>query len=399
MIFLMCDIMTSSSHLLGMEYMKRTSHFFTLALLLSLPAVTWACLWDYDTLRQERSRFPSTLEIITGKFLRHSPEFYQWRVQDRLQKLKADPNNLNYLDDLAVAYHKLGQHDRAIEIMQQKDKISPNLYETEANISTFYFYKGDLEKSLYHVDRALKINPNAHFGREKYQKYLIEYLLSLQKERWWNPSFLSFGEFLVKTNREPNLFRNLDNRQEAIKAVLGMMRFADHKAPVLLEALASVLTDGSSDLPKQDAKRLAARAYLRLSLVSQSEESRQYYRKLAGQTLEMVLSSSSERHDSSQTLHEIEQHFLNELKDADAWYAQVRNDEIRWISEGKNVDSEFDKKYYEEPNSETTEPSPNVSSLEDKILQVGKGFMIVLILIGIFLGVFIIRFLIKARKS
>jgi hypothetical protein len=36
-----------------------------LLVLLATPSV-WACLWDYDTLKQERSRFPSTLELITG---------------------------------------------------------------------------------------------------------------------------------------------------------------------------------------------------------------------------------------------------------------------------------------------------------------------------------------------
>jgi hypothetical protein len=52
-----------------------------------------ACLWDYDTLRQERARFPGALELITGKFLRHSPEFYQWRIEDRRRRLDADPRN------------------------------------------------------------------------------------------------------------------------------------------------------------------------------------------------------------------------------------------------------------------------------------------------------------------
>ena len=58
-----------------------------LFLLLGLPTAVFACLWDYDTLKQERARFPETLELITGKFLRHSKEFYEWRIQDRLQKL------------------------------------------------------------------------------------------------------------------------------------------------------------------------------------------------------------------------------------------------------------------------------------------------------------------------
>ncbi|MGH6644977.1 MAG: hypothetical protein ACRED3_20010, partial [Bradyrhizobium sp.] len=64
--------------------------FIVLALLVGLPAIALACLWDSDTLKQERSRFPTTLELITGKFLRHSPEFYKWRIEDRQARIAAD---------------------------------------------------------------------------------------------------------------------------------------------------------------------------------------------------------------------------------------------------------------------------------------------------------------------
>src|SRR5947207_15309999 len=86
------------------------------------PLAVAACLWDYDTLKMERQRFPGTLEISTGKFLRHSPAFYEWRVKDRLAKLEKEPTNLDWHDDLAVAYDKLGQTDKAIEVMLKKDK-------------------------------------------------------------------------------------------------------------------------------------------------------------------------------------------------------------------------------------------------------------------------------------
>ncbi len=55
---------------------------------LLLPAVAVACSWDYDTIRRERTRFPGTLELLTGKFLRHSPEFYGWRVADEIGRKK-----------------------------------------------------------------------------------------------------------------------------------------------------------------------------------------------------------------------------------------------------------------------------------------------------------------------
>src|SRR5262245_2633799 len=148
---------------------------------LMLPSVAVACLWDYDTIKMERTRFPSTLEIITGKFLRHSPEFYQWRLENRLKRLESDPNNAELLDDLAVAYNKTGQHDKAIETALKTEKLHPGRYQTAANLGTFYFYAGKMDEGVPHIDRALKINPDAHFGREKYQKSLFEYALKQKK--------------------------------------------------------------------------------------------------------------------------------------------------------------------------------------------------------------------------
>ncbi|MDB5388384.1 MAG: hypothetical protein JWM11_4030, partial [Planctomycetaceae bacterium] len=143
-----------------------------------LPATVFACIWDYDTLKQEQSRFPKVLELITGKFLRHSKEFYEWRIQDRLTRLKREPSNLAWHDDLAVAYEKTGQHAKAIETMLEKEKLKPGEYETYANLGTFHILAGDFELGLPLIDKALAINPNAHFGREKYQKWLVEYALS-----------------------------------------------------------------------------------------------------------------------------------------------------------------------------------------------------------------------------
>ena len=103
---------------------------------------TWGCLWDYDTLQMERARFPETLELITGKFLRHSRAFYLWRIEDRLRHLETDSDHLRFLDDLAVAYDKMGQHGKAVETMQRKEKIEAGGYGTYANLGTFYIHSG-----------------------------------------------------------------------------------------------------------------------------------------------------------------------------------------------------------------------------------------------------------------
>jgi len=117
---------------------------------LVVPSRACACLWDYDTVLMERASFPDALELITGKFLRHSRELYDWRIHDRLAKLAEDPERLEWLDDLAVAYDKTGDHRKAIATMERAEAIAPGRYETAANLGTFLIHAGDLEAGLVH---------------------------------------------------------------------------------------------------------------------------------------------------------------------------------------------------------------------------------------------------------
>jgi tetratricopeptide (TPR) repeat protein len=85
-------------------------------------------------------------------------------------------------DDVAVAYEKLGRTAEAIATMEAKEKRFPGLYTTQANLGTFHAHAGDFERALEHLRRAIAINPDAHFGREKYQVRAIEYLQRLKKD-------------------------------------------------------------------------------------------------------------------------------------------------------------------------------------------------------------------------
>ena len=132
-----------------------------------------ACGWDYDTIAMEKKKFPNIHELIVGKFLRHSQEFYHWRIIDRKLQLYDHPDSLELYDDLGVAYDKTGQHELAIKTMEIKDSIDPGLYETYANIGTFYIHNGDFKTGVGFIEKAIEINPDAHFGREIYQKHLM----------------------------------------------------------------------------------------------------------------------------------------------------------------------------------------------------------------------------------
>lgn len=330
-------------------------------LFLVLPAAAIACLWDYDTIRMERSRFPDTLELITGKFLRHSPEFYQWRIQDRLKRLETDPTNAALLDDLAVAYDKVGEHDKAIETALTIEESQPGRYETASNLATFYFHAGTPELGLPYIERALQINPDAHFGREKYQKLLTEYVL---RQREGNPDRLPLANAVVKYDelRPDDPYVKVDEtfveylrsesyerlsreeNQAAVKGVLGMMRFAKYDSPILLEALGSLLTEQHD--PEDDAKLLATRAFLMASYEAPEGPVRDTYRAMAAKALQMQTPRITQGQIS---LEQVEEDFQRELADARAWYADLCQRELLWIREGRNPETEFDRLYAADP--------------------------------------------------
>lgn len=345
--------------------LRQTLLGFIVAGTSGLAALVPACIWDHDTIKMERSRFPTALELITGKFLRHSPEFYRWRIEDRLKKLETDPNDVRALDDLAAAYDKTGQHDRAIEVARSIEKIQPGRYETAANLGTFLIHAGRLEEGLEHIERAIEINPDAHFGREVVQKQLVQYVLA----RRASGATLPLGEFdlskdgrvsgrgvkhtflhHLRSEKQASQGRNAHlERAEldaAIKGVLGMMRFGTHDSPVLLEALGFLLA--ADDLPTaQDAKLLASRAFLMASMKAEDGQAKAAYRALAEGAL---VGQTPGRGTDQITLEEVEETFQRELADAESWYADLRSKEIRWVSESDDPEAEFDKLYAEEPS-------------------------------------------------
>src|SRR5262249_46362798 len=139
-------------------------------------------------------------------------------------------------DDLAVAHHKVGENKRAIELMEEKERRWPGLYTTASNLGTFLILMGEFDRGLPHIDAALKIDPNAHFGREKYQSWLVEYAQSRRHADGTLPwpldpvidqdgSRKGFWSFLGR--KKKSVYLSEADTHEAINAVLGMMRFAN----------------------------------------------------------------------------------------------------------------------------------------------------------------------------
>ena len=342
------------------------------------------CLWDYDTIEMERQRFPSALELITGKFLRHTEPYYRWRIADRTKRLEQSPNDLALYDDIAVAWDKLGDHEEAITVIQRKmEREQGEGYESHANLGTFLIHAGRFEEGLVHIRKAIEINPNAHFGREIIQQLLVEYLLGRAGGMQELPLEREVGEGFPQFVRQRAI-----EPQAAVKGILGMMRFGNHRSPILLEALGHLLV---GDLhPKVDAKRLATRAFLKAAQETADPVAKEKYRRLA----QMALSTQTPAPGESKQLGlaSIEKALEQEVADARQWFARLTNRERGWIDAGVDVDEEFAKVYYSQPVVKTT---PRSLGPWWKRLNVVAGLMAV----GILIGAFALRRALSARAA
>ena len=376
-----------------------TSRLRTAAVFAALltPSVAAACLWDYDTIKRERTRFPGTLELLTGKFLRHSPEFYEWRVADRTRRLAADPTNVALLDDLAVAYDKAGRHDDAIATARRTESLRPGRYETAANLGTFHFHAGQFAQGLPHIGRALAINPDAHFGRERVQKRLVEYVVARDKAGALPLADVKIlppggdGHAFADDVTVKNTFADFlspdthgvlapAESAAAVKGVLGMMAFGTHDSPVLLEALGACLTQGPGNA-EADAKLLAARAYLKASYGVPDGPARAAYRGLARRAIVMQTPARPQA-DEQITLAQVEADFGRELDEGRVWYAALRERELTWLRDSPDPEAEFDKLYAADPEVtglDVSDPMDPRDRLTLLLIAVGVGTVATLV--------------------
>ena len=336
---------------------------------LSLAGEAAACLWDRETLAEERARFPTALEMIVGHFPRHSDAYYQWRLE---QWAADEARTPAAYDDVAVALDKLGRHDEAVELIREKIARFPETgrYESEANLGTFLIHAGRLREGVRHIDAALAINPNAHFGREIVQKRLAQYLIN---DRSVNGERVSFAVFLegrpamIDGERDPIAELNL-----AAKGLMGMLRFGHADSPILLEALGDVLMAGNmahidyEGAMEYDAKRLATRAYLRAASGLDGGEAERLTKKADGVVSMM----------QSVELADIRASLAREVAEAEAYVDGIVASEAAWRAAGNDMDAMFDAAYREQPT--TSQP------LGDRISDAtAKARPVMMILIGL----------------
>jgi tetratricopeptide (TPR) repeat protein len=148
--------------------------WFLLVAFLSINAR--ACIWDADSLEHEKTRSHDLTTAILGE--PPAPEDPQ-KLQIRIAELQAhrDETNADWWNNLAGAYLRLNQPSEAVKLLEPVVTNFSDNYGIHANLGTAYHLLGRYADAEKEIARDLEINPEAHFGLEKYHLALLQYLM------------------------------------------------------------------------------------------------------------------------------------------------------------------------------------------------------------------------------
>jgi FAD/FMN-containing dehydrogenase len=171
--------------------------------LLLVPSVARACAWDSDTLEAEARGVPDVIRALSGRFERNPPLYYEMRLARVEREVRTAPQKLELYDDAIVACDRLGRGDDALAWAAKKktrlqvlDAKRPNVrehwYRFWANLGTVRAHRwihngadrkriGEVRQARDEIARAISINHDAHFGREKYQLKALQWIVAPPK--------------------------------------------------------------------------------------------------------------------------------------------------------------------------------------------------------------------------
>lgn len=265
--------------------LRTMKRLFAILAAFLLPPFLMSCLWDSDTMYEEAQGNGDTLKVIVGWFDRNPDLYYSMRLDRVSKELEKDPAKLENYDDAAVSCDRLHRSLEAIEWMKKKraqlDKTpdKEHEYRYHANIGTFYAHHwislpvdhrkeqiATLKLGLDHIVEAIKINPDAHFGREIYQAAIIHWIYEGYTEDG-QESLPSEGMHAIVMQNQMEklklLYPNLPilssgySRDIITKGLAGLIRLgAAWQSPDVFEMLGNALGE-------QFHETLAVSAYLR----------------------------------------------------------------------------------------------------------------------------------------
>jgi tetratricopeptide (TPR) repeat protein len=111
------------------------------------------------------------------------------------------------------AYIRVGEPAEAVKLLEPARDRFPNDYGVRANLGTAYHLLGRYAEAEKEIAKDLEINPNAHFGLEKYHLALLQYL---SRDRDYQSRHLYIdewtGEFFKRRGTSLRFVRRYETR-------------------------------------------------------------------------------------------------------------------------------------------------------------------------------------------
>ncbi|HLT37119.1 MAG TPA: hypothetical protein VK034_12570, partial [Enhygromyxa sp.] len=213
-----------------------------------------ACGWDWETYHAEAKSLPCVHDALLGYWPKHTDEYHQARIEAADHALRWLPGWTEGLDAKGLSLLRLGRLDEAEAVMKRRHAIAPAAYPGHANLGTLYTFTGDFAGALEHIDAAMAIEPEAHFGREQYHRKLVEFLQRTAAD----PEIAT---------RENFLGIELDDHQRThgSRALYQSLGLDDDAFDALVSMITVYGADGLAEIYLTLGELLAARGHLRLA--------------------------------------------------------------------------------------------------------------------------------------
>lgn len=130
------------------------------------------------------------LDLILGQFAHHGERFYENEVTRTKVLLVDDENDFVARNDLASAYIKLKQYEKAEAEFDENEKLHPGKYETAANRGVLYKKMGKYELAAGYLSQSLEIKKEGHMGLGDYYLRMIKWLDAVEKDPEHDQNFL-----------------------------------------------------------------------------------------------------------------------------------------------------------------------------------------------------------------
>lgn len=226
----------------------------------SSPSPVEACGWDYETYQAEAKSMPCVYDALLGFWPAHDPAYHRRRLEAFDYAARWYPDWTPGLDARGISQLKLGELEAATPLMERRLALTPDAYPAHANLGTLLTFSGEFERALEHIDRAMQIEPEAHFGREKYHRALVVFLQRVADDPTVaeRENFLGFAPTAAqRTHGSKSTFAELGLEDDAIDALVAMITVYG------AEELAEIYFTLGELLAVRGDKRLAYTAYRR----------------------------------------------------------------------------------------------------------------------------------------